>query len=63
MILTVVVGTDGKADDIVVKKPLRDGLTEKAIESVKSWKFIPALGPDGKPAAVRQVVEVTFHLN
>jgi TonB family protein len=62
VILTVVVGTDGKADDIVVKKPLRDGLTEKAIEAVRSWKFIPALGPDGKPAAVRQAIEVTFHL-
>ena len=56
----VVVGTDGKADDIVVKKPLRDGLTEKAIEAVKSWKFTPALGPDGKPAAVQQVIEVMF---
>lgn len=58
--LMVVVGTDGKADDIVVKKPLRDGLTEKAIEAVKSWKFTPALGPDGKPAAVQQVIEVMF---
>lgn len=62
VILKVVVGTGGKADDIVVKKPLRDGLTEKAIEAVKSWKFTPALGPDGKPAAVQQVIEVTFHL-
>jgi protein TonB len=62
VILKALVGTDGKADDIVVKKPLRDGLTEKAIEAVKSWKFTPALGPDGKPAAVWQAIEVTFHL-
>lgn len=62
VILTDVVGPDGKADDIVVRKPLRDGLSEKAIEAVKSWKFDPALGPDGRPAVVRQVIEVTWHL-
>jgi TonB family protein len=60
VILTVVVGVNGQADDIVVKKPLPDGLTETAIAAVKSWKFSPALGPDGKPAAVRQVIEVAF---
>jgi len=63
VILTVVVGVNGQADDIVVKKTLPDGLTETAIAAVKSWKFSPALGPDGKPAAVRQVIEVTFHIN
>jgi TonB family protein len=62
VILTVVVGLDGKADDIVVRKPLPDGLSEKAIEAVESWKFDPALGPDGKPAAVHQVIEVTWHI-
>jgi TonB family protein len=62
VILTVVVGLDGKAGDIVVRKPLPDGLSEKAIEAVKSWRFDPALGPDGKPAAVHQVIEVTWHL-
>jgi TonB family protein len=56
------VGVNGQADDIVVKKSLPDGLTETAIAAMKSWKFSPALGPDGKPAAVRQVIEVTFHI-
>jgi len=63
VILTVVVGPDGKASDIVVRKPLPDGLSEKAIEAVKAWRFDPALGPDGKPAAVHQVIEVTWHLS
>jgi TonB family protein len=62
VILTVVVGADGRASDIVVKKPLPDGLTDTAIAAVKSLKFSPALGPDGKPAGVRQVIEVTFHI-
>ena len=62
VILTVVVGPDGKADEIVVRKPLPDGLSEKAIDVVKSWRFDPALGPDGKPGAVRQVIQVTWHI-
>jgi TPR repeat protein len=37
------------------------GLDEKAIESVKNWRFEPAL-KDGKPIAVQVNVEVSFHL-
>jgi TonB family protein len=62
VILTVTVGADGKAADIVVKKSLPAGLTENAVQAVKSWRFDPALGPNGKPAAVHQVIEVTYHL-
>lgn len=60
--LSVVVGTDGKAHDIRVMKPVPNGLTVTAIEAVQSWRFNPAKGPDGNPAAVRQTVEVSFHL-
>jgi hypothetical protein len=28
----------------------------------KDWKFRPAAGPDGNPAAVVQTVETTLHL-
>jgi hypothetical protein len=38
------------------------GLTAQAIEAVKKWRLSPATGPDGKPAAVRQIIEVTFKL-
>jgi TonB family protein len=62
IILVVVVGTDGKAHDIRVVKGIPDGLTESAIETVRSWKFKPATAPDGAPAAVKQTIEVTFHL-
>lgn len=61
--LSVIVGADGRATNIVVLKALPYGLTAKAIEAVASWKFKPALGPDGSPAAVRQVVEIVFHLH
>jgi TonB family protein len=62
-LLSVIVGADGRATDIVVIKALPNGLTAKAIEAVATWKFKPALGPDGRPAAVRQAVEITFHLH
>jgi TonB family protein len=61
-LLAVVVGADGRVHDIFVVKALPDGLTESAIKTVQSWKFKPALGPNGEPAAVRQTVEITFHL-
>lgn len=63
VLLSVIVGADGRATNIVVMKALPYGLTAKAIEAVASWKFKPAIGPDGRPAAVRQAIEVTFHLH
>ena len=59
--LTVVVGTDGRAHDIRVSRSLGLGLDEKAIESVKTWRFEPGK-KDGVPVAVQISVEVAFHL-
>jgi len=59
--LTVIVGTDGRAHDIRVSRSLGLGLDEKAIESVKTWKFEPGK-KDGVPVAVQISVEVAFHL-
>ena len=61
--LSAVIDADGRTEDIVVLKALPYGLTARAIEAVKSWKFKPALDPRGNPAAVRQVISVTFHLD
>lgn len=36
------------------------GLNDKAIDGVKQWRMKPATGPDGEPAAVQQVIEITF---
>ncbi len=60
--LKIVVDETGHAKDIAVTKGLNFGLTEQAIAAVRKWRFKPATGPDGKPAAVRINVEVTFHL-
>jgi TonB family protein len=60
--LIAIVGADGNAHDMFVISALPNGLTQNAVDTVKTWKFQPALGPDGQPAAVWQTIEVTFHL-
>jgi protein TonB len=60
--LIAVVTADGRVTDIHVAKGLGLGLDEKAVEAVRSWRLKPALGPDGRPATVRQIIEVTFQL-
>jgi TonB family protein len=62
VILGVLVGTDGVAHDISVLKPLPNGLTESAVETVRSWKFRPATGSDGAPIERKTIIEVVFHL-
>ena len=37
--LSIVVNTDGKAEQIKVVKSLGMGLDEKAIEAVQKWRF------------------------
>jgi TonB family protein len=62
VVLLVVVDENGKAENIIVVRALPYGLTRQAIQAVQKWKFQPATGPNGEPAAVRQLLEVTFHL-
>jgi len=59
VVLEVTVDPDGRVKDIKVKVGLPFGLAQQAIDTVKEWRFKPAVGPDGKPAAVRQVVELS----
>jgi TonB family protein len=62
VVLSAVITADGSAMEIRVLKSLDPKLDERATEAVSKWRFRPALGPDKKPAAVRQVIQVTFHL-
>jgi TonB family protein len=59
--LSVTVGTNGMPRDIQVTHPLDPGLDEKAIESVKTWRFRPAMR-NGEPVTSFIVVEVPFRL-
>jgi TonB family protein len=60
--LYVTVDVNGRATDIRVASSLGMGLDEKAIESVKNWKFEPGKNKDGRPVPVEIAVEVDFHL-
>jgi TonB family protein len=62
VMLQLTVTADGRPTDIYVWKSLEGGLGAKAVKVIKTWKFKPALGPDGKPAAVTTLIEVTFRL-
>jgi periplasmic protein TonB len=59
--LMIVVATDGRPINIRVVNSLGMGLDEKAIETVKTWRFEPGQ-KDGHPVNVEMAVEVDFHL-
>jgi periplasmic protein TonB len=60
-VLGLIVDTNGRPTQIRVINALGMGLDEKAIESVKNWKFEPGQ-KDGHPVPVEIAVEVDFHL-
>jgi TonB family protein len=60
--LQVVIGAEGSADRISIARSLPCGLDQQAIDAVKSWRFKPATNSEGKPVAVLQTIEVTFHV-
>jgi TonB family protein len=62
IVLLVIIEADGSVGSVAVQKGLPGGLNAAAIRAVKKWKLEPARGPDGKPVAVRQVVEVMFRM-
>lgn len=62
VVLQAVITPDGRAIDIQIVKSPGLGLEDKAVEAVKTWRFKPALGPNGKPVAVVVPIEVTFRL-
>jgi TonB family protein len=59
--LEATVDEEGRVKDIKITQGLPLGLTLQAIKAVQEWQFKPATGPDGKPAAVRQKIQVTFN--
>jgi TonB family protein len=59
--LMIVVSADGHPTNIRVVNSLGMGLDEKAIETVKTWRFEPGM-KDGHAVNVEMAVEVDFHL-
>jgi TonB family protein len=63
VLLTAVIGADGVPGKLTVRQAMPDGLTDIALETVRTWKFSPANGPDGKPATVQHTIRMTFHFS
>jgi len=61
ILLSAVVGVDGKARGVHAARPLGLGLDEKAIEAFIAWQFNPGL-KDGMPVPVLINVEINFRL-
>jgi TonB family protein len=62
VLLQVTITEQGAVDQVGVIDGLAGGLTDQALEAVRSWHFKPAIGKDGKPFAARMPLEVTFRL-
>ena len=57
----VVIGADGKPEEIAVARPIGFGLDESAVESIRKASFQPAI-KDGKPVPVLLDLVVEFRI-
>jgi TonB family protein len=62
VVLQAIITPDGRATNIEVVKGPGLGLEEKALESVRNWRFKAAVGPNGRPVATVTLLEITFRL-
>ena len=61
VVLSVVIGTDGAACDIQLRKGVGYGLDEQALNAVTQWTFKPGMR-DGMAVPVQASIEVNFRL-
>ncbi|HEY2647289.1 MAG TPA: TonB family protein [Candidatus Acidoferrales bacterium] len=61
--LQVVINSDGKPGNIeLIHSSGYVDLDRQALETVRTWRFQPSVGPDGAPVPVGATVNVTFRL-
>lgn len=60
VVLSIIVGADGRAYDVTVTQSLDPDFDDSAVGAVKTWKFDPGTR-DGKPVAVKMKIEVAFN--
>ncbi len=58
--LRLIVTEEGKPINVSITRSAGLGLDERALEAVKTWRFQPARGANGRPEAVWVTVEVMF---
>jgi TonB family protein len=61
VMLQIIVDSSGLPQNVEVIKPLGYGLDQNAVETVRQYRFKPAL-KDGKPVAVYMTVAINFRL-
>ena len=61
VVLSVVIGTDGLAYDVQLRKGVGYGLDEQALNAVTQWTFKPGMR-DGMAVPVQASIEVNFRL-
>ena len=61
VVLSLVVGPDGRTYDVQVVKSLDPVLDKSAVEAVRTWEFQPG-EKDGDPVSVMAKIEVKVHL-
>ena len=62
VMVEAVVNLDGHLSDVRVVKSPGLGLEDNTIQTLKTWRCKPAIGPNGKPVAVIVPIEVNFRL-
>jgi len=62
LLLEVLVGTDGKAMRIRILKGLGMGLDERALDTVRAWRFSPGRDALKHPVPVWVTIETHFQL-
>jgi TonB family protein len=61
VIVSLIVGADGRPRDIRIVRGLGRGLDEKAAEAVARWRFRPGI-KEGSTVPVQATIEVKFRL-
>jgi len=61
VLLSAVIGADGKPRDLRLLRSLGMGLDQKALDAVGKWRFAPAMR-NSQPVAVLVSIEVVFRL-
>ncbi|MDQ6706815.1 MAG: energy transducer TonB, partial [Acidobacteriota bacterium] len=59
VLVRLVVSPEGTPTQMTVLRPLGYGLDENALAAVSGWKFQPGV-KEGKPVAVRAIIEVNY---
>ena len=59
--LSLVVGVNGRAQNIRVSRKLGFGIDEQAIQAIQTWRFMPGM-KDGKTVPFYGAIEVYYHL-